>query len=68
MSKWFFKVLELGMNDIENTKKRPEKIPHIAVMRLSAMGDVAMLVPVLLAVVQQYPSVRLYWFGYPYHC
>ena len=32
---------------------------HILVIRLSAMGDVAMLVPVLLAVTQQYPQLRI---------
>lgn len=34
-------------------------IKHIAVMRLSAMGDVAMTVPVLRAFVKQYPEVKL---------
>lgn len=34
-------------------------IKHIAVIRLSAMGDVAMTVPVLLALVRQYPEVRV---------
>lgn len=34
-------------------------IKHIAVIRLSAMGDVAMIVPVLLAVVDQYPDVKI---------
>ena len=37
----------------------PEKQPHIAVMRLSAMGDVAMTVPVLRALSQQYPKVKI---------
>lgn len=32
---------------------------HIAVIRLSAMGDVAMTVPVLRALVLQYPEVQL---------
>jgi len=32
---------------------------HIAVIRLSAMGDVAMTVPVLRALVLQYPEVKL---------
>lgn len=32
---------------------------HILVIRLSAMGDVAMTVPVLLALVQTYPQLRL---------
>ena len=32
---------------------------HIVVIRLSAMGDVAMTVPVLRAFQQQYPEVKL---------
>lgn len=32
---------------------------HILVIRLSAMGDVAMTVPVLLAVQEQYPSIKI---------
>ncbi len=36
-----------------------KKIHHIAVMRLSAMGDVAMIVPVLRAFVNQYPEVKI---------
>ena len=35
------------------------KIQHIAVIRLSAMGDVAMTVPVLRAFTQQHPEVKL---------
>lgn len=35
------------------------KIKHIVVFRLSAMGDVAMTVPVLRALVAQYPDVKL---------
>ena len=35
------------------------KIQHIAVMRLSAMGDVAMTVPVLRALVNQYPELKI---------
>lgn len=35
------------------------KIQHIAVMRLSAMGDVAMTVPVIRAFVKQYPEVSI---------
>ena len=35
------------------------KMNHIAVMRLSAMGDVAMTVPVLRAFVNQYPEVKI---------
>lgn len=41
------------MAELSNT------IKHIAVMRLSAMGDVAMTVPVLRAFVKQYPGVHL---------
>jgi ADP-heptose:LPS heptosyltransferase len=36
-----------------------QKIQHIAVMRLSAMGDVAMTVPVLRALVIQYPDLKI---------
>jgi ADP-heptose:LPS heptosyltransferase len=36
-----------------------KKIQHIAVMRLSAMGDVAMIVPVLRAFVIQNPNVKI---------
>lgn len=32
---------------------------HILVIRLSAMGDVAMTIPVLLALSQQYPQVKI---------
>ena len=32
---------------------------HILVIRLSAMGDVAMTIPVLRAFVQQYPEVKI---------
>lgn len=35
------------------------KIQHIAVMRLSAMGDVAMTVPVLRALAIQYPELKI---------
>jgi ADP-heptose:LPS heptosyltransferase len=36
-----------------------KKVKHIAVIRLSAMGDVAMTVPVLRAFVKQYPEVKV---------
>ena len=36
-----------------------QKTKHIAVIRLSAMGDVAMIVPVLWALVLQYPNVKI---------
>jgi ADP-heptose:LPS heptosyltransferase len=35
------------------------KTEHIAVMRLSAMGDVAMTVPVLRALINQYPELKI---------
>ena len=37
----------------------PHKIQHIAVIRLSAMGDVAMTVPLILALVDQHPEVKI---------
>jgi ADP-heptose:LPS heptosyltransferase len=37
----------------------PHKSKHIAVIRLSAMGDVAMTVPVILALVKQHPNVKI---------
>jgi ADP-heptose:LPS heptosyltransferase len=36
-----------------------KKSKHIAVIRLSAMGDVAMTIPVLLALIQQHPEVKI---------
>ena len=33
--------------------------PHIAIIRLSAMGDVAMTVPVILALTAQHPEVKI---------
>jgi ADP-heptose:LPS heptosyltransferase len=35
------------------------KYTHILIIRLSAMGDVAMTVPVITALLQQYPHLRL---------
>lgn len=37
----------------------PKPIKHILVIRLSAMGDVAMTVPVLRAFTQQHPNVKI---------
>jgi ADP-heptose:LPS heptosyltransferase len=37
----------------------PSKPQHILVIRLSAMGDVAMIVPVLRALIQQYPNLKI---------
>jgi ADP-heptose:LPS heptosyltransferase len=42
------------------------KIKHIAVIRLSAMGDVAMTVPVIRAFVQQNPSVKITMVSRPF--
>ena len=36
-----------------------QKIKHIAVIRLSAMGDVALVVPVLKSLVAQYPELKI---------
>jgi ADP-heptose:LPS heptosyltransferase len=41
-------------------------IKHIAVMRLSAMGDVAMTVPVLRAFVKQHPKVKITLISRPF--
>lgn len=43
-----------------------QKIKHIAVIRLSAMGDVAMTVPVLRALAQQYPEVKITMVSRPF--
>lgn len=43
-----------------------KKINHIAVIRLSAMGDVAMTVPVLRAFATQYPGVRITLISRPF--
>ena len=37
----------------------PHHHPHIAIIRLSAMGDVAMTVPVILALAAQHPEVKI---------
>lgn len=37
----------------------PQKIKHILVIRLSAMGDVAMTVPVLHSFASQYPDIKI---------
>jgi ADP-heptose:LPS heptosyltransferase len=42
-----------------NIVEMPKSPKHILVIRLSAMGDVAMTVPVLRAFTQQYPDVKL---------
>jgi ADP-heptose:LPS heptosyltransferase len=42
------------------------KPKHIAVMRLSAMGDVAMTVPVLRALVLQYPEIKVTMVSRPF--
>ena len=40
-------------------KKVSKSIKHIAVIRMSAMGDVAMTVPVIRAFVKQFPDVKI---------
>ena len=37
----------------------PDKHAHLLVIRLSAMGDVAMTVPVLRALISQYPNLKI---------
>lgn len=41
---------------LENELKPPK---HLLIMRLSAIGDVAMIVPVVLALRQQYPNLKI---------
>jgi ADP-heptose:LPS heptosyltransferase len=43
-----------------------KKIQHIAVIRLSAMGDVAMTVPVIRAFVKQQPDVKITFVSRPF--
>ena len=43
-----------------------QKIQHIAVMRLSAMGDVAMTVPVLRALAHHYPELKITLISRPF--
>ncbi|MDC6404170.1 MULTISPECIES: glycosyltransferase family 9 protein [Maribacter] len=42
------------------------KIRHMQVIRLSAMGDVAMTVPVLLALTEKYPDVKITFLTKPF--
>jgi ADP-heptose:LPS heptosyltransferase len=44
----------------------PQSVQHIAIMRLSAMGDVAMTVPVLRAFVNLYPNVKITMISRPF--
>lgn len=41
-------------------------LQHIAIIRLSAMGDVAMTVPVIRAFAQQYPNVKITMVSRPF--
>ena len=43
------------------------KIKNIAVIRLSAMGDVAMTIPVILALVKQYTNVKVIVVSRPFY-
>ena len=43
-----------------------QKAKHIAVIRLSAMGDVAMTVPVISAFIEQYPKVKITMVSRPF--
>ena len=43
-----------------------QKAKHIAVIRLSAMGDVAMTVPVIRAFIEQYPKVKITMVSRPF--
>lgn len=45
----------------------PKKIQHIAVIRLSAMGDVAMTVPVIKAFIEQNENVKITVVSIPFY-
>lgn len=46
-------------NSIRYSVDKKGKPAHILVIRLSAMGDVAMTVPILSAIIREYPEVEL---------
>ena len=60
----FRHILNRNVNQI--IKILSKKIQHIAVMRLSAMGDVAMTVPVLRAFVHQNQDVKIILISRPF--
>jgi ADP-heptose:LPS heptosyltransferase len=60
----FYHILNRNVN--QSIQKLPQNPQHIAVMRLSAMGDVAMTVPVLRAFVQQNPEVKITMVSRPF--
>lgn len=41
------------------TAHHPMKTPHLLIIRFSAMGDVAMTVPIVYSLARQYPDVRI---------
>lgn len=49
-----------------DTVKENADAPHLLVIRLSAMGDVAMTVPVLDIITQHYPEVKLTMLSKPF--
>lgn len=50
----------MATNDLPGpTANSKNKVGHVLVIRLSALGDVAMTVPVLLALTQKYPHLRI---------
>ena len=42
------------------------KTEHLLIIRFSAMGDVAMTVPVIYSLAQQYPQLRISVLSRPY--
>ncbi|MCF4100663.1 glycosyltransferase family 9 protein [Gillisia sp. M10.2A] len=50
---------ESSVKHIKSPAKTAFKDAHILVIRLSAMGDVAMLVPVLRTLIQTYPQLKI---------
>lgn len=50
----------MALQEAKRSKPSMQALPkHILVIRLSAMGDVAMTVPVIRALTKQYPDVKL---------
>ena len=51
--------MDFNFLKLKDGKVMPNKPKHILVIRLSAMGDVAMVVPILSALSQQYPNTKI---------
>lgn len=56
----------MGGNSTVLLKKKPGEKTHLLIIRLSALGDVAMTVPVLRNLVQRYPQLRITMLSKPF--